>query len=156
MLFLVLGSLSAQETIRSTIGVNGASTTVNAEGKTYLVQQSVGQGSVIGQHQAQEISVLQGFIQPPITIKNVIQTDASLQAVVFPNPFDSNVTIRFSETIEGPISIILYDISGRIVYNKEEAPARELQVDFGFLSSASYLLHVSHAEKIFTANLIKN
>ena len=156
MLFISSGTLFAQETVRSTVGVNGNSTTTTVSGKQYVVQQSVGQASVIGNHTVQDFTVLQGFIQPPIKIEGVLDEDNSLQAVVFPNPFSSNVEVRFSEEIDAPLSITLYDISGRVVFSKEMAPAREIQLDFDFLSSASYLLFISQAKKQFTATLIKN
>lgn len=156
MLFIAGGTLFAQETVRSTVGVNGNSTTTTISGKQYVVQHSVGQASVIGNHTVQDFTVLQGFIQPPIKIEGVLDEDNSLQAVVFPNPFSSNVQVRFSEEIDAPLSITLYDISGRVVFSKEMAPAREIQLDFDFLSSASYLLSISQANKQFTATLIKN
>ena len=156
MLFITCGTLFAQETVRSTVGVNGKSTTTTVSGKQYIVQQSVGQASVIGNHTVQDFTVLQGFIQPPIKIEAGLDEDNSLQAVVFPNPFSSNVQVRFSEEIDTPLSITLYDISGRVVFSKEMAPAREIQLDFDFLSSASYLLSISQANKQFTATLIKN
>lgn len=156
MFFIAGGTLFAQETVRSTVGVNGSSTTTTLSGKQYVVQQSVGQASVIGSHTVQDFTVLQGFIQPPIKIEGVLEEDNSLQAVVYPNPFSSNVQVRFSEEIDAPLSITLYDISGRVVFSKEMAPAREIQLDFDFLSSASYLLSISQANKQFTATLIKN
>ncbi len=156
-LFIIASSsLFAQETVRSTVGVTGISTTTTVSGKQYVVQQSVGQSSVIGTHTIQDFTVLQGFIQPPIKIEGVLDEDNSLQAVVFPNPFSSYVQVRFSEEIDAPLSITLYDISGRIVFSKEMAPSREIQLDFDFLSSASYLLSISQANKQFTATLIKN
>ena len=154
--FIAGGTLFAQETVRSTVGVNGNSTTTVVSGKQYVVQQSVGQASVIGNHTTQDITVLQGFIQPPIIIEPGLDEDNSLQAVVFPNPFSSNVQVRFSEEIDAPLSITLYDISGRVVFSKEMAPTREIQLDFDFLSSASYVLSISQANKQFTATLIKN
>ncbi|HBR53044.1 MAG TPA: hypothetical protein DEA82_02220 [Flavobacteriaceae bacterium] len=154
-IFLCL-SLAAQETVRSTVGVNGSSTTLPTQDGTYVVQQSVGQASVIGQHATENITGLQGFIQPPISIKGVVSEDNTLQAVVYPNPFNSSVTIRFSEELKGPVSVVLYDISGRVVYQKQKQPSKEMQLDFSGLASASYLLYITQAEKEFTANLIKN
>ena len=148
--------LVAQETVRSTVGVNGSSKQINAEGKTYVVQQSIGQASVIGDHSTSGITLLQGFIQPPIRVEINTFSESSLQATVYPNPFDSNVTVRFSEAIEGTVTVVLYDVSGRIIYNQEKPPSKEIVLDFGFLSTASYLLRVSHEGKEFTANIIKN
>lgn len=156
MLCITCGTLFAQETVRSTVGVNGNSTTTNVSGKQYIVQQSVGQASVIGNHTVQDFTVLQGFIQPPIKIEGVLDEDNSLQAAVFPNPFSSNIQVRFSEEINASLSITLYDILGRVVFSKEMAPAREIQLDLNFLSSASYLLSITQASKQFTATLIKN
>jgi len=156
LFFITYGTSFAQETVRSTVGVNGNSTTTTVSGKQYVVQQSIGQASVIGKHSIQDFTVLQGFIQPPIKIEGGLNEDNTLQAVVFPNPFSNNVQVRFSEEIDAPLSIILYDISGRVVFSKKMASAREIRLDFEFLSSASYLLSISQANKQFTATLIKN
>jgi hypothetical protein len=156
MLFITSGALFAQATVRSTVGVNGNSTTTNFSGKQYIVQQSVGQASVIGNHTIQDFTVLQGFIQPPITIEGATDEDNSLQAVIYPNPFSNFIRVRFSEETDAPLSVTLYDIAGRVVFSKEMASAREIQLDLNFLSSASYLIYISQANKQFTATLIKN
>jgi Secretion system C-terminal sorting domain len=156
ILLIAFGTSFSQETVRATVGVSGNSFAITASGKQYVVQQSIGQASVIGANSTQDFTVLQGFIQPPIEIEAVIDEDNSLGAAVFPNPFTSNVQVRFSEEITAPLSIRLYDIAGRIVFSREVAPAREIQLDFDFLASASYMLSISHASKQFTATLIKN
>ena len=153
---LVTIPVLAQQTIRSTTGVNGASATIKTSETTYVIQQSVGQASVIGQHTIQNAIALQGVIQPPIIIESVVVDETSLQAVVFPNPFESYVTVRFSEESESAISILLYDVTGRIVYQEQKQPSKEIRLDFEGLSSAAYVLYISQGGKEFTANLLKN
>jgi hypothetical protein len=39
--------------------------------------------------------------------------------IIYPNPISSNFVIRFSQAIEGPISIYIINNSGQLVYRKE-------------------------------------
>lgn len=52
-LLLFSVTIVAQQTVRSTVSANGSSTTTTSLGKEYVVQQSVGQASVIGNFSSQ-------------------------------------------------------------------------------------------------------
>ncbi|MDC8002663.1 T9SS type A sorting domain-containing protein [Aureisphaera galaxeae] len=158
IVFFLLGSLTAtsQQVIRTTVSSAGGSETVAVGEQEYTVQQTIGQQSVIGTYATESITARQGFIQPPIRVRGIIEEDTDLDAVVYPNPFESSVRIKFNEEISGPLSVVLYDMQGRLVYDKAYEPAGEIEVQLDFLSKAAYVLLVSSENKQLKANLLKN
>lgn len=148
--------VKGQELMRSSISASGASETVTVGESIYTIQQSVGQQSVIGSFTTENVTARQGFIQPPIKINGIVEEDTNLDAVVYPNPFESSVHIKFNEEIKGQLSVVLYDLQGRLVYDKPYDAAPEIVVNLDFLSKAAYVLLVSTENKQFKANLLKN
>ena len=155
VLVCVTNFVTGQELVRSTIGASGASSELIDGDKTYVVQQSVGQSSVIGTFQNGRYGMRQGFIQPPIQIGSLFN-DSTINAVVYPNPFESAITISFNEELKNPLTILVYDMLGRVIYSKERQPDRNIILDLDFLSTAQYLLHITSGEKQFKANILKN
>ncbi len=155
---LLLGSFSAhaQQVVRATVSTAGASETITVGEQEYVLQQSIGQQSVIGSFATESRATRQGFIQPPIRISGIVEEDTDLDAVVYPNPFESTVRIKFNEEIKGTVSVVLYDIQGRLVYDKPYEVASEIEVNLDFLSKAAYVLLVTSENKQFKANLLKN
>ncbi|KAA3615907.1 MAG: T9SS C-terminal target domain-containing protein [Flavobacterium sp.] len=154
--FIVTG-LNAQELVRSTVGVSGTSSQVKSGDKTYTIQQSVGQSSVIGLYTANSLAVRQGFIQPPIKILSTgSDNDNPIDAVLYPNPFASDIRIVFNETLEGSIEITIYDMLGRTVHTMNTRATKEINVNLSFLASAQYVLLLTSEKRQFKANILKN
>ncbi len=156
---LVVQHSNAQELMRSTLGVSGSSITITSNSKTYIVQQSIGQGSVIGKFQSDGIIARQGFIQPPVlsskVIPEVIPEVTNFQVIIYPNPVNNIVNISFKEPVKEPVEIRIFDMMGRSVFTKELKAAQQLSINLGFLASAQYLFLLNTGQKQFKANLIK-
>lgn len=159
-MLLGIGSLSglqAQEIMRSTVSASGGTSQITVGEQTFVVQQSVGQQSIIGTRESQSTIYRQGFIQPPIAVAIINKEDQTLQASLFPNPFESNLYIIFEEAIKGMVNVELFDLNGRLVWqSSENVDGQRMELTFGFLASASYVLRVVHANKSFNATLVKN
>ncbi len=154
---LLLATASvAQELMRSTTGVSGGSRVIADGEKSYVVQQSVGQSSVIGTFRNGDMTARQGFIQPPIKVQRVFEDESNLDATIFPNPFSSSIQIIFNEKVEGLISIDVYDVLGRLVHHEEKQAAGQMSIELEKLSSAQYVLLVSTETKQFKANILKD
>ncbi|QNJ97294.1 T9SS type A sorting domain-containing protein [Constantimarinum furrinae] len=157
ILFLTLTSLCVgQEIARSTVGASGSSAAVETINGTYIIQESIGQSSVIGTHYSSEVILRQGFIQPPISIQGILADETNIDAVVYPNPFTSSVNVAFREELKGGLSIAIYDLLGRLVYSNERNAEREIRIDLDFLSSAQYILLITSGNKQFKATLLKH
>lgn len=156
-LCLCMATISfSQEIARSTVGVSGGTTVLENGEKSLLVQHSIGQSSVIGTFTSQKHAVRQGFIQPPIEVKQLLIDESSLNATIYPNPFSSTLQIVFNEVIDESLSILVYDIQGRVVFDKIAPPEKEVSLDLEHLSSASYVLLVNTQNKQFKATILKN
>jgi hypothetical protein len=153
---MATASARSQELVRSTVGVSGASSSVQSGDKTYIVQQSVGQSSVIGLFTADNYAIRQGFIQPPIRILSVGSDNSNpIDAVLYPNPFASDVRIVFNESLEGKVDITIYDMLGRVVHSRSMAATKEINLELSFLSSAQYVLLLTSNNREFKANILK-
>ncbi|GAB5398658.1 MAG: T9SS type A sorting domain-containing protein [Aureisphaera sp.] len=156
LFFLGTYATQSQQVVRTSISASGSSETVSNGEQEYILQQSVGQQSAIGSFSSETITARQGFIQPPIRVRSIVEEDTDLDAVVYPNPFQSSIRIKFNEEVKGQLSIILYDMQGRLVYDKPFEAAQEIEVNLDFLSKAAYVLLVTSEEKQLKANLLKN
>jgi hypothetical protein len=142
---------------RSTTGIAGSSKIIAANGKSYVMQQSIGQASAIGTFYTKDYIARQGFLQPQIAAYNKgIAIPLNLDATVYPNPFSESVTIAFSEQINDIIDVTVFDALGRIVFSNSYSGGQKVTVDFFNFPPAYYLLKVTANYKLFMKKIIKN
>ena len=140
--------------LRSTFGISGSSKTFTTPEKQYIIQQSIGQSSVIGINQSSNLSLRQGFIQPhQASVKNI--TADELQASISPNPFSTTVTISITENISSDLHVSLCDLTGRTVFVNTFEPSQEITLNLSSLVQGLYIIKVSTNEKSFGSKLIK-
>lgn len=167
-LFCLVLSVGAQNTatklegakpysiIRSNLGVGGSSNTVTLKDGQYSVSQSIGQSSVIGTYNKNGYYLRQGYQQPLSDIKVVKAFDDNdLLAKIYPNPFEEFVSITFSEVIKKDISVLVFDVSGKLVYSRKFQPTQNIQLNLEKVSGGNYILKMISGGKSFNAKLIK-
>src|SRR5690606_20263787 len=100
-------------------GASGASLEMKNGNNVYVIQQSVGQPSIIGTVREGEYVLRQGFIQPDI-LSRVAEKNMplNLQLSLHPNPFQEQISLVFNEEIKGEINITVYNILGALIYTK--------------------------------------
>ena len=154
--FAIAQSTQSDYLVCSTTGVSGSSVTSSQNNKTFIVQQSVGQASVIGTFNTTKYTIRQGFIQPDVLSK-IINNNISLdlEASFYPNPFVESVTLAFIEKIEGKVEVAVFDMLGRLVFLNSYTAEQNLKVQFHNLSVADYVLKVTANNKQFVKNIIK-
>ena len=142
--------------VRATTGVAGSSENVTINNKAYIVQQSIGQASVIGTFNNVDYILRQGFIQPNVLAK-IIGKDIplNLEAIIYPNPFVESISISFNEKVLNKIEVAVFDVLGRVVFSKNYNAEQNLQVQLNNLSVANYILKVTANNKKFLKNIIK-
>jgi len=148
-------SFFAQNIQRSSLGSSGDTSEISVGENNYYVSQSVGQNSVIGTFSSNNQTIRQGYQQPPIKVKINANLSNSLNVNVYPNPIDTYVTILFNEQLKTEVNIVMYDITGKVVYNKYQEPTSSFNIDMSFLSSGIYLINITAENKKFIAQLIK-
>lgn len=142
--------------IRSNLGSSGSSQSVVTAKGTYNISQSVGQASVIGTHSNNGYVLRQGYQQPATKLKLKPKAeDYSLNAKVYPNPFNQKVTITFSALLEYDISIVMYDITGKIIHTQNVEAAQGVEIQLQDIASGTYFLKVMSGKKYFNTKLLK-
>jgi len=140
--------------LRSTLSIGGSSTVVTSKGKVYIVQQSIGQSSVINTYRAEGFVLRQGFIQPRMGI-NRSEISQPILADISPNPSKGNIAVSFTETISDNLIVTLYDMLGRPIFTNSYEPVQLLTLDFGSCASGLYILTINTGSKHLVAKLTK-
>ncbi|MBR9914563.1 MAG: T9SS type A sorting domain-containing protein [Algicola sp.] len=153
MLFSLLGY--AQTLKRQSLGIQGSTHIVYANAKSYYIQESIGQRSVIRTYDTNNYSLRQGFLQPIDASLLSENLDDKLLGYFYPNPFVDHVNVQFQEPVFDVITVTVHDILGRLVYEKRFDPSQTIIIDFGDLSSGSYLFRLQMRTEIMMAKLVR-
>ncbi|TCK68751.1 putative secreted protein (Por secretion system target) [Winogradskyella wandonensis] len=140
--------------ISSNLGVAGSSQTIETSRGTYKVSQSIGQSSIIGTYKSNGYYLRQGY-QQPLNIHQSRDYSSLLSAKVFPNPFSRQLNIVFTERIQSDISVLIFDINGRLIYNQNFEPRQDVEIQIENISKGTYFLKVASKRKRFNTKLIK-
>ncbi|MDG5492415.1 T9SS type A sorting domain-containing protein [Psychroserpens sp. SPM9] len=145
----------AQTLKKETLTNQGSSHFVYANNKSYFIQESIGQASVIKTFDTGNYSLRQGFLQP--INASLLNSDSNtlIDAIIFPNPFSETITINFREPIFDELNIYVSDLTGRIVLSETYNPSSSLSIELNDITSGVYLLNVVMREKRFVAKIIK-
>ncbi|PHR69595.1 MAG: hypothetical protein COA67_09275 [Lutibacter sp.] len=155
ILCLVSINIIAQNLKRSTVGVSGSSIELTVNDNNFYISQSVGQNSVIGTFVKDSYGIRQGFQQPPIKIEVITDVINDLNVVAYPNPVRNHITILFNDVLKTSFEVTLFDITGKLISNKNYGPSRSKQVNMSSLSTGIYFLNVTSENKKFSVRLIK-
>lgn len=122
-----------------------------------LVKQTIGQQSVSGNSKGDYI-IQQGFQQnywAKILADSPLKSDVTV--VVYPNPFVSNVNFEFSKPITKEISIAIFDVSGRLVFQQNKKVEDSLlTIDLSILSGSVYLVRLNNNEVNYYMKITKS
>ena len=120
------------------------------------VSQTIGQQSVIGNYTKDGKTYGQGFQQSLWSRYIGSNSNNSITTVVFPNPFVSTINFQFSQPIEGPISVNLFDVRGRLIFTTEkEATENTLTLDLPHIADSNYLIRLSTPNYTYYAQILK-
>lgn len=155
LLFLIVQLSFSQSLKKQTLSSQGSSLFVYTATKSYFVQQSIGQGSVIQTFNSPNYSLRQGFLQPISPSALIDASDTSIDAVIFPNPFVDVINIHFGEPVVGPVTAAIFDMVGRQVYAQTFTPNPRLLLEIDALAVGPYFLRLNMRTKTLTAKLIK-
>jgi len=145
--------LSAQNRpLRSDLGMAGGSMVHSANGRSWYMQQAVGQASIAGSFPADGRYFNQGFIQPYLhPVEGLPSTD--LDALMYPNPFNGQFMIVLAEEPAEPVMVQVYNPLGQLVYVADHAAQRSIMVQPDPLATGSYVVHVQVGHRRFVAQL---
>jgi len=145
-LFLITGSsLLGQSLQRHMVSSQGNSIAIS---NGMFVSQSIGQQSIIGTFQKNNLTISQGY-QQSLWNKYIKTTvNSAITTKTYPNPFFDTVYFQFSQPIDTNVQITLFDITGKIVFKETKKPNEKiLSIANLQLPSATYLVRLT-ADKL--------
>lgn len=163
---LIAFAMNAQRVMNSTFSSLGYSSQVKSNYYAHVLTQSSVQGTF---KTSNGTVVRQGFKQGmfgqytnqqnmtmPVTATPNL-TDP-FQLNVYPNPFADNITLRFEALSPTITSVVLYDLAGNVILQKEyPANTQELTLNnLGHLRIEKYFIRVNQNNQTSTVSLLKN
>lgn len=112
-----------------------------------LVSQTVGQQSITGTSSSNDFVVMQGFQQSlwaKYIASNKIDVVEGISTITYPNPFTDYINFQFSKAIADEISISIFDILGRLVYQEtKKIDNNILTIDLARLPTSQFLVRLN-------------
>ena len=154
-LFLVsFSSIYSQTLHHQMLSAQGTSTTLS---NGVFVSQTIGQQSVIGNYTKDGVTYGQGFQQSAWS-KYIKQNDAlsSITTTTYPNPFVQTINFQFSKPITDLISVMIFDIRGRLIYQESKLAVENiLTIELPQLASSNYLVKLSASNYTYYTQILK-
>ena len=140
---------------RSVLNVSGGTSTFKTIDKSYRVQYSIGQQGPIGKIKSMMVNARQGFIQPPKFVETNSIIDNLLKVRISPNPFREALDVVFSEEIKNKITVKIYDLMGKLVFDDELPIKTEHKIYLNSIPDSQFILRIESKEKYFQTKIIK-
>ena len=141
---------------RQTLSNNGVSTLTK---KGFFVSHTIGQ-SISSQTVNKATIITQQGFQQSMFSKPGLEIDIPKLSIVtkaYPNPFVSFVKIDFSEEINDDMQVILFDMSGKVLFEISKTPEnKSITLDnLDFLPAGSFFLSLKSTNYLLSNQLIK-
>jgi hypothetical protein len=124
-----------------------------------LLRQTVGQQSTTGNSTHKDYAVVQGFQQglwPNYIASNSVDVVEGIRTIAYPNPFVEIIHFKFSKPITDEISISIFDILGRLIYEqKKRADNTVLTLDLVRLPTSEFLVRLTANNFNYYTKIIK-
>ena len=119
------------------------------------VLQSVGQLSPIGNYFSNKTSVIQGF-QQPFFMASIEEAIIDEGVIAYPNPFSSDLNIKFESLKPEQLRIDVYDVNGKFIRSfKPENNEEIITLPLETLMSAEYLIRLRAKNLEYSTKVIK-
>ena len=119
------------------------------------VLQSIGQLSPIGNYFSNKTSVIQGF-QQPFLMASIEETIIDEGIIAYPNPFSTDLNIKFESLKPQQIRIDVYDVNGKFITSfKPENTEEIITLPLETLMSAEYLIRLRAKNLEYSTKVIK-
>lgn len=122
--------------------------------ENFIVQQSIGQSSVIGSFKIKGIYAFQGFLNGTTKIKKF--SELPLKIIAYPNSFVSEVNFRFVPGYIKEVLINIFDSNGKSVFQGMQIPIKnEVKINLEGLSAGLYFVVFNYENTFSQTKLIK-
>ena len=121
------------------------------------VSQTIGQQSVTGNYTKKGYTYGQGY-QQRLWGKYIKSnpTNALITTTTYPNPFIETIHFQFSQPIKDAITITIFVIRGRLIFQEEKSANESLlTVELPLLASSNYLVRLAAPNYIYYTQILK-
>lgn len=123
-----------------------------------IISQTIGQQSSTG-NSSNKYVVMQGFQQSvwgKYIASNKIDEIDGIKTITYPNPFTETVNFQFSKPIADIISIYVFDILGRLIFEQNKKSVNNiLTIDLALLPNSEYLVRLNTPNLSYYTKIIK-
>ena len=123
-----------------------------------IISQTIAQQSLTGNSSGDYV-VIQGFQQSvwgKYIASNKTEEIDGIKIITYPNPFTETVNFQFSEPITDMVSISVFDILGRLIYEKNKIPINAiLTINLGMLPTSKYLVRLKTTKLNYYTQILK-
>jgi hypothetical protein len=84
-----------------------------------------------------------------------VRHHSDITTITYPNPFIQSVNFQFSRPINDVISVAVFDIRGRLVFNEKKASETILTIELEQLPAENYLVRLSAKNYTFYTQILK-
>ena len=125
----------------------------------FQIKQTIGQQSVTGSSTNKDYIFMQGFQQSYWSkhiATNKIDVVQGISVIAYPNPFIETINFQFSKPIADEISIFVFDILGRLIYEqKKKIDNNILTIDLARLPTSKFLVRLTTNNLNYYTKIIK-
>lgn len=120
------------------------------------ISQTVGQQSVTGNSTKNGYSIGQGYQQSVWSRYINSNLISEITTTTYPNPFVTSVNFQFSRPINDVISVAIFDIRGRLVFQQEKKVNETiLTIEIEQLPASNYLVRLSSKNYRYYTQILK-
>lgn len=122
----------------------------------FVINQTIGQQSVIGNSKTGSNIIFQGFQQSQWGKLISTSSKSNISVKVYPNPFVNQLNFQFSKEINDKVRIQIFDFNGRLILDESKyVEDFYLTIDLTYLPAASYLVKVYASKINYYSKIIK-
>jgi hypothetical protein len=121
-----------------------------------LINQSIGQLSVVGNFTTPKGIVGQGYIQSLKVSPKHQKVKPTISVATYPNPFIDEIHFKFPYPVNDVVRASLFDTRGRLIFIQEKVPVQDVLTfnDLHFLGG-TYFVKLELKNFIYSTQIIK-
>ena len=85
-----------------------------------------------------------------------LESEGVIGFSIYPNPSNGIFKVKLNDNQADLVSVSIYDISGKLVYLKEQVNTNNFDIDISDKANATYLLKVQIGDKVSQMSIVKS
>ena len=119
---------------------------------SFVVQHSVGFMGAMSTQEHSKQMVTRGFLLPQAN--PVVEVVDQLEWSLYPVPFTTHLNIDFSAPVSGDMHVILFDVTGQLVFEQTYTAQQKQEIYIGHLAQGEYLIQVALKNQTFSSQIL--